>query len=257
MAKKETALSTTQEAPLTLQELNSEFGDLSGLVQVRREILKTPRLKLVQKMTKGITGLAVEGDFFCALNGTNYGKSVTIIPLFVKESAALMAEDSDIPICYSPDLIKNKDGILCQKCPHNCYWNDWGTPENKIVPECKTSIDVICLVGENKECMVMSFRKTSHPAGRALINFIANNKIPVPFSASYTLVSKPDSAKGKDFVKVSDTIERHQLTESQIREIIPIAKRIKELEKAGALQMDAALEEESSPQVSESDDIPL
>lgn len=249
-AKKEEIAIAVKEDDAMLAELK-DFAQENSLIQVRREILQIPRLKMVQKMSEASEGLGKPGDFVCELKGKNYGQSVEIIPIMAKESASLMQEGQRTPICKTNNLITNLNGVKCFECPYNAHWNNWGTKESPIVPKCKTSIDVMCLIGKEGNLVELNFRKTSYSAGKSLINLIFNDRLPVPFCSSYLLKARDANKKGFDYKEIDAYIERKALSNSEILAIIPIAKKMVEMDKKGFLEREELVEDEATPLFSE------
>jgi|SRR3990167_5287749 len=243
-AKQEKGLSVRQNLNMELAGIANEFG--GQMVNVRQEIIKIPRLKLTQKMSQAAgSGLGKEGDFVCELIAMNYGKTVTIIPIVTSESASLLYDSRDpvktpAPmqdgsiVCRSNDLIRNIEGQLCKDCPYGAYWKDWGV--DGTPPKCKTAIDVICLVEGSDRPVVLSFRKKSMPAGKALVNFIVNDSARVPFGSKYVLVSEQGTQDNYKFMVISPGMQKKSLSDEELTQVIPIAKRIFEARKKGAVE---------------------
>lgn len=265
-----TAVAVKDETALT-----AELGDLAGqfgsMVRVRQELLRVPRLKLTQAMSKAMSaGLARPGEFSCDLKGKVYGDKVTIIPVVVSESASLLYsannppakgvlpgsyKDGDI-ICSTDNLITSRNGATCKMCPYGEYWNDWGTKDQPNIPGCKSSIDMICLATDPSQAdmgftfdqvMEINFRKNNAKAGRTLVNFIANDPRRVPFGTAYTLKAHPTTKNNYNFFVIQEMMDKRSLDAAEIRSIIPIAKHILEMEKQGNLERDAGAD----------DDVPL
>jgi len=251
-SKEETAVAVKQESSMQLASLQSEF---SSALNVRTDLLKIPYLRLTHGTSEdfkaGVSGL---GDFSCGLRAKNYGKEVTIIPLFVSESASLLFSPKNPPtiisdeerkisvngdvLCSSQDLIHNKDGILCKNCPYGEYHADWGTKSEKRTPKCKQSIDVICLVDGEIKSVMINFRKSNYSAGRSLVNLISNDPRMIPFGSKYTLKSKVTISKDKEeYMMISEAITRTILTDEEVSNIIPIARQILNAKKAGKIEV--------------------
>ena len=220
----------------SLAEFHEVAGDMSGLVSVRSDILKIPRIKLTQKMSNVYGELAQEGDFASEVLGVNYGTEVTIIPICISESASYLNKDTSEVVCYSKDLLKNGDGVLCKDCPHNQYWNDWSAK----TPGCKLSIDVVCLVktadGVVKEPVEMNFRKMNYKAGKAIVNSVVRDAFKVPFGSEYKLLAKQATKDQHKFYVVSDVVERKQLDLDTVKSILPLAKNFLEMKKRGMVE---------------------
>ena len=259
MTKKETAVAVT--AGNDLAEFKELAGDMEGLVTVRSDLLKIPRLKLTQKMSNVYGELAKEGDFASEVLGINYGDAVSIIPISVSESASLMDTEAATVVCYSRDLLKNTEGDLCTACPHKEYWNDWSTH----TPNCKLSIDVVCLVktdaGISHDPVEINFRKMNYKAGRSIINMIMRDKYGVPFGSSYKLVSKQATKDQYKFALISDVVEKTQLEAEEIKGIIPIAKNFLDMKKRGMVQVESEVAKpetsDANPPAAPADDFPL
>lgn len=247
MSKKE--ITTTNTTAVALKELASEF---SGAVTVRQELIKVSRLKLNQKMSAAVSdGLGKEGDFTIPVESKNYGNKITIIPLVVSESASLLFNVNNHPtiwndndsdkyvdgqvLCSSFDLIQNTNGDFCNRCPYGDYFNDWGTPEKRRKPKCRTSIDVVCLVDGEQSPVVLNFRSTSYPAGKSLINFIVKDPKGIPFANKYTLVSGPGVSNGFKHVKIEEGMVKTPLTDEELSVVIPIARQVLNAKKKGSI----------------------
>ena len=270
---KEVAVKDSNQALMAdIANVTKEFG---AFVNVRKELIRIPRLQLQQAMSPMVqSGGAKAGDFGCKVSAKNYGDTVTIIPLIIGESASLMndpkklkeagVDESLIPatnsqvLCRTNDLLVNMNGQKCVECPYGTYWNDWGTSDNKKIPLCHSSIDVLCIVNDEIVPQVLSFRKTSSKAGKNLLNFTMHDKYGVPFGSSYKLKSKIAPNDQYRFYTIDDYMERVILTEEKIIEILPIAKRMLELNKQGQLEHET--DEDIKPNVSvdpSDSDIPL
>lgn len=231
--------------------LASEFV---GAVEVRSTLLKVPTLRLTQAMSDAAADeLAKIGDFACTERKKNYGKTVTIIPLVISESASLLysknnppsnmmreASDGDV-LCRSNDLIKNMDGVMCKNCPYGEYYADWGNDVTKKTPKCKTSIDIVCLVDgeDDMKPVFFSLRKSSFKAGKALVNLVINDPLGIPFGAKYTLQSEDKTFDNYKYKIVSEAIKVAPLTADQIKKIIPVAKKVLEAKKSKELHIDS------------------
>ena len=268
IAKVEQA-STALTLPSELNELANELG---GLVQVRSNLLKPLKLKLLQQMSQANGGLGKPGDFVCEVSGANYGQSITIIPLMVKESASLMysvnqppravingqvnAEEltDGSPICYTKDLITNKDGDSCKQCPWGENWNDWkdGKP-----PKCKLSIDLFCIAEGSNNVMMFQFMKTSYGAGKDLVNKIAQSGS-APFTFKYTLKSK-DQTQDKYRFKVVDAtaITKQQLTQDELNHYAGVIVDFLNKRKAQQIEYDVAEHDEVEQTIKAVEDIPI
>lgn len=229
-------------------------SDFSELVQVRKELQKIPRLKLNNPLSDAVKGgLGKPGDFTCSTLGMNYGSSVTMIPIIITESASLLDKSTSEVKCSTKDLIKNNQGVLCRLCPHGEYWNDWGTRAVLKIPNCKTSLDMIIVLVDQKtqkilieNPMQINFRKNNHKAGRALLNFVTNDPSKISFGRKYTLYSREESKDKHDyFVIHSKKIEYAPLTMDEMKSIVPIAKQFIEWKKAGEMHFDHLDDDES------------
>ena len=239
--KKETQITTKEETSLQLTELANEFA---GAVSVRSEILKVARLKLAQALSQASGGgLAKPGEFNCEIKGTNYGTEVSITPILIGESASLLSEDGRV-ICASNDLLVNRDGIMCKNCPYGEFHSDWGTKDNKKTPKCKLAIDTTCLVNDENDPVIFSFRKMSHKAGKELVNYVVRDPKKVPFGTKYKLTSEQQTKDKYKFFVVRENISKENLPYSRISEIIPVARKIMEAKRKGLLEqeMDQSVE---------------
>lgn len=228
--KDETAIAALGEKELA--DLGNEFG---SSVQVRRDILKIPALKLGNALSPAVQGgLAKQGEFFCEIKDKKYGTEVTVAVLRIKESASLMEEKGNKVICSSDDLIHSRDGHECANCPYNEYWADWGDDDNPKQPKCSASIDVTCLVanedGEFDDPVpeVISFRKTNNKAGRKLAGKIVYHPHGIPFEKKYVLKSFKDKKDRHTFYAIDTDVRKLDMTIDELKGIIPIAKKVKE-----------------------------
>jgi len=261
MAKKETELAVQSGAELA--EFKELAGDMDGLVTVRKELLKIPRIKLTQKMSNVCGDLAKEGEFASEVLGVNYGETVTIIPLCIGESASFMEKGKNTATCWSKNLLANTDGVLCKDCPHGEYWNDW----DSHTPECKTSIDIICLVKNatidgaiSLDPIEINFRKMNFKAGRSIVNMVTRDKYGVPFGSSYKLSSKMATKDIHTFAVISDVVEKAELDAGEVRVIIPIARDFLEMKKRGMVEVEAEIVEEAvdtDPPAAPTEECPL
>ncbi len=218
--------------------LAAELGELQeagGFIEVRKELITIPRLQLGQALSDGVqAGLGKAGEFLSKVKGKNYGATVKIIPILVSESAALLDKKTNKLICRSDNLSTNTDGVACTKCPHGQYWNDWSGDEG---PQCRTSIDVVCIVNDEMEMpQVLSFRKTSYKAGKALLNLIMHDKFKVPFGSQYTLKSAAATKDDWKYFIIEESPAKEQLTEALIKQVIPIAKQLLDMKKQGRIK---------------------
>lgn len=241
-------------------ELAALTADLGGLVQVRQELLKPLRLKMVQAMSQAQGSLGNVGEFVCETAGINFGSSITIIPLMIKESASLMfavnsppkampvgeGPDDGTPICHTKDLIKNSNGIPCKMCPYDEYWAEWVDDK---APKCKASIDVFCIPEGTKSVMILQLRKTSHAAGKDLVNKVVSSGA-APFLFKYTLASKDGTADKYRFkiVDPASTIKT-PLTKEELEGYVPVIRDFLLKQKEQAVEYDVTEGKE--------DDIPL
>lgn len=234
--KQEVAVVSSQTELATIDGLSEMQGTV--LLSVRAKLLKTPRLKLTNDMSDAKkAGICDVGEFFLQATGEIFGPSITIIPLITKESASLLYNKNNPPpntekmkngsiVCSTFDLIKNREGVLCTKCPYDSYWGDW----KNGAPRCKESIDVYAVeVNQLDKPFVFSFRKTSYPAGRELVNKIVNDPLKVPFGRAYTLSSVEGETDGQSYRKVSPQIAIVQLSKEQIQVALFQAKRLFEM----------------------------
>lgn len=239
-----------------LDQLQNEYADS---IDVRKEIIRTPKLKLCNALSDGVkSGLGKLGDFVCNEAQENLGPSISIIPLITGESASLLQQKSSTVICSSRDMIKNREGVLCKNCPHGEYWNDW---KNKV-PGCKTSIDMIVLLyhSASKEVgispMVLNFRKNNYKAGRKIVEKIFYNKVKLPFAYRYTISSRLESANKQDWYAIdSNKIDCVPLTQEEIQQTVPWAKRFIEMKRSG--KIDIVDEGEAHSVKDEEDNLPL
>lgn len=221
-------------------ELNDMATSFGPMIRVRRELLRIPRLKLTQAMSKANNaGLARPGEFVSDVKGKAYGTEIEIIPVLISESASLMSKEAAQVVCSTRDLIKNLNGEPCSKCPHGEYWNDWGTKDQKKTPGCKHSIDMIVLLKGDPIPAEINFRKNNQKAGKALINFIANDFKRVPFASKYKLRSSPKTSGQYNFFAIDEYIEKTVLSDAEIKEIIPSVRKILDMEKSGSLEREA------------------
>jgi len=228
---------------VALNDFKAEMGD-TKLVNIRSEILKIPRLKLTQKMSKAADGLAVPGEFSCEVRGENYGSEVKIIPIMIRESASYLNKETSELICRTNDLLKSTNGDLCSNCPHEQNWADWGNGDDSKVPECKLSIDVICLVNDDLIPMELSFRKMSYKAGKSLCNMVYVDKMGVPFGSQYTLISSQATKDQWEFHVINPQIKKEIIDDKTLNEIIPVVKNFIHMEKAGKVERDETVSDD-------------
>lgn len=241
-------------------ELAGLANDLGGLVQVRAELLKPLRLKLVQAMSQSQGTLGNIGEFICESAGINFGDKITIIPLMIKESASLMysvnkpprtmpvgeVPDDGTPICHTKDLIKNVNGILCKQCPYSECWSEWIDDK---APQCKVSIDVFCIPEGTKSVMLLQLRKTSYAAGKDLVNKVVSSGA-APFLFKYTLASRLDTSdKYKYQIVDSAATVKQPLTKEELESYAGVIKDFLQKQKDKAIEYDVTEEVK--------DDIPL
>ena len=246
MSNKETQMVAKSKEDLAfLAGLQNEF---KGAIEVRSELIKTSKLRLCNALSNSATsGFARPGEFTCQEMGLNFGTSVSIIPILVKESASYLDKKTSQILCSSDNLIVNRNGGKCSECKAGpkgtgVYWNDWGTKENKKIPECKASIDMVVIIYDesSKEVgvhpMIINFRKNNHNAGKKLVDLIAKTQI--PFARKYTLYSQDDRKDAYEFKIINaKKIEFSELSPEQIKHVIPIARHIFDVKKSGALDM--------------------
>lgn len=229
MKNNELAIKEKNNLPsIDVKSLMNEFQDS---VNVRESLVKIPQLKLDQALSESVKGkISQPGEFSCFTRGIAFGPEVNIIPLMISESASLLSAPPVTEIvCSSRNLVTNQDGIPCMKCPHNAYWNDWGTKENPKLPACKSSIDVIVIVDPFKthQIMQLSFRKSNYKAGKTLVNLIKGDPRKIPFGRIYTLFSKEATSKSQEyFIINSKKIAMRNLNDNEIEEIIPSARAL-------------------------------
>lgn len=236
-----TVTSPAKSAALAIQNLQNEFA---GCIDVRPEMIKLPRLKLDNPLSDAVKGgLSKPGDFSCFIRGTNYGNTVTIIPLIISQSASYLDKDTSALICSSADLLVNRSGQPCKKCPYNEYWNGWGTKENPKTPKCKSSLDMVVMVNpfEEKTIMGLSFRKSNYKAGKALFNLLLGDPRKIPFGRKYTITSKMETMKRgvqtyEYFVVNPNKIIAQALTDEELQVVLPVAREMLTLRNSGKIQ---------------------
>ena len=241
---KDKALAVKKSTGLVFQDLQNEFSES---IQVRRDLLEVPRLKLNNAMSQAVNaGLAQVGDFSCLSRGKNYGKEVTIIPLIIKESASFLDKETSEVVCSTHDLVKNLNGFNCNQCPHKAYWNDWGTKKEPKVPKCKASIDMIVLIEGDSDPVELNFRKNNHKAGRALLNLIVNDPKKIPFGRKYKLHSQ-QVPNGKFLYQIVNPskIEISEISADSLSSIVKIARNLLEKKKVNKIVME--VENEDAP----------
>lgn len=230
-----------------LQDLRKEVG---SLIHVRREMLKVARIKLTQKMSKATDGgLAKPGEFSCDVKGLNFGTTLEIIPIMVNESASFMDKETSQVICSTDNLVTSRNGNNCQhSCPYNEYWNDWGTSDAKKVPACKHALDFMVLIPGDSNPYEMNFRKSNSKAGKAILNLMAYDKYGVPFGSVYKMKSVPKTKDNYSYSAIDEnSIEKRQLTNEEIRSIMPIVKECAARHKEGTLEREAGDDSDQLP----------
>lgn len=253
--KEETQMLPKAEAALTSEDLYSLQNEFAGSFNVRTELLKIPYLRLTHGTSEAFkAGLSKDGEFSCSLRSKNYGDKVTIIPLYVSESASLLfspkfppkniseeerknSNNGDV-ICSSADLFINKNGVPCKNCPYGEYHADWGPKNNSTPPKCKQSIDVICLVDGEDKSVMLNFRKSNYSAGKALVNLIANDSRKIQFGSKYTLTSKIKPSDDGDYWIISEVITQTPLNAEEFNSVIPLARSIVTARRRGEIKVD-------------------
>lgn len=258
---KDKQLSVKQESSVVMFDAEDE-SQFSGALNVRSELIKPPTLKLGQAMSPDVqAGLAKIGEFYSKAKGRSYGKEITIIPLIVNESAALL-DDAGNLVCKSLNLLQNQDGELCSKCPHNSYWAKWGVNADngkKIPPKCKNGIDIALLVetenGIDRKPMIFTFRKDNFKPGKELLDSIVNHPRGIPFAKKYKIKSKAKTNDRNQTYYIADSAyESTGITQEEYNVIKPIGlallKQFKEglvditeTEKEGETHAETAFEE--------------
>jgi len=249
--------------------LSSLGGDLSGMMQVRSNLIKHPKIKLANALSDSFKkGIAKLGEFASTEMGKNFGNSLTIIPLLIKESSSLLDKDTSNITCSSRDLIKNMNGVPCMRCPHGQYWNDWSKLNSQgkaIPPGCKLSIDMMVLVYDLETGkilqtpMQMNFRKSNHKAGKEIINKVAYHPSRIPFMQRFTLSSIEGQSGPHDFFMIdAKKVKNSDVKQSELEDLAPVIKHILQLHKNDSLDLsDDEIDEKSSVQSDPSDDMPL
>jgi len=236
-----------ENAIVQFQELRDIQSEFQGSVNIRRELIKIPRLKLNNPLSESVQGgLAKPGDFTINVRNENYGETVTIFPLYTDEATSYLDKAGNV-ICSSFDLINSQDGHKCNACPHKQYWNDWGTKEHRKIPDCKLSINIIALIIKAGEPIDLTniaeinLRKNNYKAGKELINLIVHDPLQIPFGTKYTLHSRQDK-KDKWVYHVIDPhrIETERATQDEIRLVIEAARKVLEWKKQNKLTRDFA-----------------
>lgn len=234
-ASQESVALAKQEDAAVSALLGSMANDFQGAVVVRKELIRVPKIKLSQSGSPAVkSGLVSAGEFYCDVKSANYGNKIEFTPIHISESASYMRKDEII--CSSRDLIHNRDGILCKNCPHGKYWGDWGTKDNKKIPDCKTSINIIGLIGNDPIPVLFSFRKTSSKAGREILNKVVHSV--VPFQFKYVISSKPESDGQNDYFVINPLMEKHPLSLDELKVVNPIARKVLESIKRGEVDQD-------------------
>ncbi len=249
-----TPMLVPNETALAELDLRKMQGEFEGSVQVRKELIKIPRLKINNAMSDSFqAGLGELGEFSCNTHGLVLGKKIKIYPLIVSESASYLDKQTSEIICMSRDMVHNLNGILCRKCPHGEYWNDWGNKANPKTPACKSSIDMIVALKHPETgdftVMQLSFRKTSYPAGRTIVNLIVGDPRKLPFGRGYTIsgrVGKNEKLK-KDYWYIDEkAIEKEVTALDDLKRIYPLASQILQLKKAGRIVEESDVDDEAT-----------
>jgi hypothetical protein len=232
-----------------LQDLQNEFQSATN---IRRELIKIPRLKLGNALSESVqAGYAKSGEFSLNINNMNLGTAITIIPLITYENASLMNQAGQV-VCSTRDLVTSEEGNPCATCIHDEYWNNWGTKEDRKVPKCKLSINIIAIFMVEGESSIntdniaeINFRKNNYKAGKALVNFIVHDKSRLPFGTKYTLSSMTETNMNKQTYHIIDPnkVELNPCTQEEINQIIPTARKILQFRKANNI----AVTEDTSP----------
>lgn len=259
--------------------MHSALAEIAGsmpLVHVRQSILKVRRIKLCQKMSKAVdSGLGQAGDFLCENRETNYGPTLQIIPLMVTESSSLLFNKKSPPrkmspvdaasekdgavLCFTDNLVTNRNGQKCTECPFGEFWNDWGPKDAKRVPGCHLSLDLTVLVRGEEGAFVyeMNFRKNNHKAARKIVDLMANDPRKVPFGSYYTINSVFVPAE-QAFHKVDpDKVSKTALSVEEIKAIIPIVKELVARKKEGSVEVEPEADYQDSASSDTSDDLPI
>lgn len=258
-----------------LADLTDLSNQIGGLVQVRQSLLKPLVIKLNQSNSKMVTSETAKiGDFTCEVSGTNFGKTLSFIPIMVRESASLLYTDQKpprnlpnnhgfrdgTPICYSKDLIRNKDGVLCKNCPYGEYWATWDkTPSGKSEhSKCHESIDIFCIPEGMNQVALLQMRKTSYRAGQDLVNKITRSGLP-PFLSKYTFKTKDEKNESDKRYKAidKDATTSEPLSKEELLKYSDTIREFLMAQKNNEVQYDVVDSSEKSELEMEVDNLPI
>lgn len=91
--------------------------------------------------------------------------------------------------------------------------------------------------------MIINFRKNNHNAGKKLVDLISKTQI--PFARKYTLYSQDDRKDAYEYKIINaKKIEFSELKPEEIKQVIPLARHIFDIRKAGALDISGEDEED-------------
>lgn len=151
--------------------------EMYGLEGLDREDLTLPRIKLLQAGSDEMaSSSASPGEWLNTLSGQSYGTQFEFVPISVRKSRTLFAENrDDPPICRSADSFVSIDGHQCLiECPHNKAW-EWinGTP-----PRCTMGYNYLVIPIVDTSPAITTLMKTSFKAGKALNTLLVAARCP-------------------------------------------------------------------------------
>lgn len=221
-----------------------------GMINVRKELLKVPRVKLTQGNSAELgSGLANIGEFSCYTRAKNFGKELTIIPLTISESATYFAEDMKTILCKSNDLITGTDEVKCKECPFGKEKAFWYFLEKDCKKEekekCYSSIDLTFACVENNEIdeipLILSFSKSNYKIGQDLLNNLYYHPKQIPFLYKYFLYSEKAPNAQFNYFVIKKKPERLVLNKDEMNKIMKIALTVNKANKEGRLEKEENL----------------
>jgi hypothetical protein len=170
-----------------------------GLEGLGVEDIASPQIKLTQALSDAASnGNASPGEWFNSLSGQSYGTSFEFIPISVRRSRTLFAENRENPpICRSADGFVSLDGYRCKvECPHDRAW-DW---KDGMSPLCKEAYKYLVLPTAETFPATVTLMKSSLKKGKALNTLMIAARCPAWYWIYEFYSVRESNQKGSYFV---------------------------------------------------------
>lgn len=163
----------TEIVPEGLEEsmsLATVMSEYQGTLQLRREDVDMPRLRLMQAMSESVQNNEAKIGQYMVTGFEKPFNEITVVPMLWTHRQELRDGDFNV-LCSSPngEFGVGNPGGQCQGCPMNV----WGG--NKQPPACTFFYSYVFYVKETDSLALFDFKKGSVAAGRKMNTSTATN----------------------------------------------------------------------------------